>query len=217
MKKLFPLLLVLVLFSFPTKSFAQQTPSNDELADRLCKCMESHKRLKGFARSTKCMGKLKKHFSDLTEEQRSDKWSYVLTKLAKNCAEYHYAFAEETTKSGEWALVNKYTETSVDSSCNDLYQYKKFYYLEPDTTWVTIKDGIWEEKIKKRYFSRLKFLKQDSCSFDLQFIESNHPQKKYYSQKDEIYHYTIKSKKENYFLVSITTAGVIYEFKLHFK
>ncbi|KOS05980.1 hypothetical protein AM493_07975 [Flavobacterium akiainvivens] len=142
-------------------------------------------------------------------------------RMNKNCPSIFQHELSDTEKlNGAPEYIEKISTQNLNKkSCRNLLKNSDFYYFDGiENIDVSIKNNTYLEKFADGSYSKLAFEWTGDCTFDLIFIESNHPKRKYYSKKGEIYHYTIYDNYEGtYKIWSQASDGPIVSLKLNVK
>jgi len=117
--------------------------------------------------------------------------------------------------------IDKDVEPDATLDCSAL-KNGDFYYAFPnpvtkenDTTFVTIKDKMYLERMNKgKTYSLLDIQWLDDCQFKLIFKDSNDPYKKKLSKEGEIYNYQVMSSTPNSFTIKFYMEDQAYKFEL---
>jgi hypothetical protein len=213
------LLAFLAVFILGCKS-TPKTPMG-KLNRAYCECLEDTKDLPDSLRVDSCDVRV---LTDTLGNIETDSAAEVLLNelhvyLQRNCKDY-VRLLDSLDKDENWKRIDKKEKTRLtDIQCQEFIKYKQLYYIEPtlDTTYVTIENDIWTERLKRgQYESRLSMKWTTGCDFTLTFIESNDPVKGKLSKKGDKYTYRILDKKDSYFLLVGTVKKVSLQFKVYF-
>jgi hypothetical protein len=215
---------VALFFLFTIKAAAQDKQVLEDFTDNLCACFEKNKGMSDSTIFFHCLNEAFKEVKGLPKTKKEIeklviKSTYV---LQKDCQ----SFIEHTSRlypqKGDWKDFDTNQIKQLDTpACNDFSNKQAFYYLEHDgdTTFVTIKDGIWMDSFKNgKFYSKCSFRWISACDFELEFIKSNEATRKGLSVKGDKYYYKILGKEGNYFKTITYTdkKKVWHEFKLYF-
>jgi hypothetical protein len=218
MKRLI-VILVVTVFVFGCKN-EPKTPMG-KLNRAYCECLDDTKGLPDSVRVDSCDIRV---LADTLSMIKTDSAAEVLLNdlhiyLQKNCKNY-VSLLDRLDKDENWKRIDKKEKTRLtDIQCQEFIKYRELYYIEPtlDTTYVTIENGFWTERLKRgQYVSKSSFRWTTGCDFELVFIESNDPVKGKLSKKGDKYTYRILDKKDTYFLLLGTVKKVSLQFKVFF-
>lgn len=214
----------LVIFFCFTANFLLAQIETEKLGKALCKCLNDERYKDNPNKLSFCNDEiLAEAFEEINSEtELVNSINEMDVYLSKTCR----AYVEETYKYMElsnsaWKLADPYAESRLgDVQCERFLKYEQFYYeeLSGDTTYVTIKDGVYYETLDGgEFYAELKFSWLDECSFQIEFVESNHPFKSRLSKPGDIYLYRIMDRSKNYYQVQVTAGEVSYELRFYFK
>jgi hypothetical protein len=180
---------------------------SEKLARKICKCLEKEE-VKTLEEMNPCFEKVfvdnlkeiyKAYEIKSIEELDFNKLGVEIgVKLMKEC---DYALEKLTPEE------NKFEKDFVPEKSLDCSNLKngEFYYLNlntitktKDTTFVTIKDNMFLEKMNNgRTYSMLDIKWKSDCEFELIYKNSNDPIKSEMSKLGEKYKYQVVSSKSN--------------------
>lgn len=212
-------LLLLFLYPFFFELSAQKAVQ--KMSDDACKCLNKHKKDEDLDTENLlkyCIEEgVGRHLLDLKKEYEvismqdidiNEIGSQIGIRLAKECKYFQELItAEFGNDSRTDSLDKRYEKAQIvnKETCRNFVK-GEFYYAIPmdsartimDTTFLTINGTLYLERMDNgKTFSLLSFKWVNDCTFEITFIESNHPIKAAMSKKGDKYTYTIMEINED--------------------
>lgn len=216
MKIKFTFLLFLATFI----TFSQSAEQVDSLTVEICKSIQKNK---NFNTEEKLDMVDKQHLRPFLNRisdsiKQKEMFDKIFFRLQKNCNEFTFLLNETTTNQSDWEIKQEMpTYNLSNKQCISFNSNSNFYYkeYEGDVVNVVIKNGFWIETFADKTNSKLKYIKKDNCSFELEFVESNNVSRKNLSNKGDIYKYQLFEESNNVFGIYTENKGTFYLFKLY--
>jgi hypothetical protein len=181
------------------------------LGDKFCECLEKNKSISDTNRLIECYKYVTNNYKLKFPDSHLMQMDIY---LFKNCSE----FAKITTSKNGKFSTDKTSIINDTSECKRFLNIKHFYYLtnQNDTTFVEINNNIWTERLNNNtYYSKLKIDWTSACSFQLIFIESNHPYKSKLSKRGDTYNYQIIDSRPDFYRLTLIMKNYYTEFNLY--
>lgn len=215
-----------ILFTFVFIIASNQLFSQNlvnKLSKQLCECLEKEK-IKNINEMNGCfediiidnLKEIKQFYNARTFEEINieELAGKVGVKMMNECN-----YVRDNFPSGGLE-GDKRVEKQPDLKCDDIRK-GDFYYVKTapnqvqDTTYVTITDKMYLERMKKgQTYSLLDINWTSDCKFTLTFSESNDPFKKEMSKKGDIYQYEVVQNNANSMFLQINWKGKDYQFEM---
>ena len=216
----FYILCLIILCS--SNIFSQTTEVSDSLLEQICRTLIYTRNLPDSERLHVISEKyIIPILSQLEKSKQKDSLNYVFVRLQKTCTDFKDICDRAYPSKGDWIKVDtKPSSVLSQKYCLDFFKIENYYYLEQngDTTYLTLKNNIWEDHFKDGTFSKLKVNWIRDCEFEIEFLESNNDLRKNFSKPGEKFRYRVLEKFKNYYKMSaeIPESHQFLTFKMHY-
>jgi len=146
----------------------------------------------------------------------------IYYRLQRNCEEFRYLLNRlNPSKEATLQITEKPISEISKKQLKKFKDQKQFYYFEVsgDTTKVLMENGYWIDSFPHNTFSRMSYHWINDTEFKLVYLESNNEIRSNISMKGDTYIYQVLSKKNGFYLMSITIPGqeTFQKFKIYYN
>lgn len=202
-------------------AISQTATKNDSIAHLVCQFITENKHVEDTERIDKALETyVYSYMTPFDAETRGEVATNIELRLQRFCPEFSRMMERLVGNKGDWKEVTeKVASKLTKKECKQFLKHGKYSYLEAsgDRTIVEFDSKNWTDYFVDGTTSHLNMIWSNSCSFQIEFIESNNKIRKNLSRKGDRYNYTIISKHEDHYLmmVDVPEVELYYLFKMY--
>lgn len=193
----------------------------ESAANEICDCLGSPESLDS-AKFNNCYDNtLRDKTTWIFDDEKLNKINTQIIKmLGRNCRAAAMGDTG-TSENSDIKVIEEDREPAISvDECRKFTRQEGLFYVETygDTTNLSLKNHTYLETFPDGSYSKLKFRWTEGCSFEIEFIESNHYIKKNMSEPGEKYYYTVidHDKQERIYLLHGYPGELFFQFTLHY-
>lgn len=215
--------IILTLLLFSLLASAQTQVQTDSIVQLVCEHIIKNNEQQDSIRIQEAyQAHLYGYVGPFDAETQNQITTSVYMRLQRNCPEFYRIISRLYGNDGDWKEESESLKSKLSKKeCKQFFKRGKYWYLEGngDQTYVQFDAEYWTDTFTDGTTSKLHMHWNNTCEFQIEFIESNNLIRKNFSRKGDRYNYTILELKDNYYemLAEIPEKGHKLTFKMYFE